>query len=249
MSGKDDAVDKEIERLMAKERNEFRFSKRSYLFVLGSGDRDFAQAVRACSAEGIPVMVLAKKGGIAEAHRSNFDFCNDNWKQLMQACGGNVCEGWHASSRKRKQTETMPNPEPESARYYYETEAPEAPDFSADIDPIAASDATQVAADGWVPCQGDSRTMQRRAEGWCSLNVASSATTTEAAVTPAGPQRTVDEYMCELRRFAKGSERERILLEMEVLDCCLMRVFLISSFPVTFITKIARVCSNADVFS
>jgi hypothetical protein len=43
MSGKDDAVDKEIERLMAVERRNHRFSTRSYLFVLGSGDRDFAQ--------------------------------------------------------------------------------------------------------------------------------------------------------------------------------------------------------------
>jgi len=86
MSGKDDAVDKEIERLLAKERNEFRFSSRSYLFVLGSGDRDFAHAVRECSADGIPVMVLAAKGCIAEAYRSNFDFSDDGWKELMQSC-------------------------------------------------------------------------------------------------------------------------------------------------------------------
>jgi hypothetical protein len=209
MSGKDDAVDKEIERLMALERNEFRFSKRSYLFVLGSGDRDFAQAVRACSAEGIPVMVLAKKGGIAEAHRSNFDFSDDNWKQLMQACS--VCEGWHSSSRKRQQAAIMPMYEPGGARYHFEAEAP---DSIAHIDPIASSSGAslQVDADGSA-CRDDSRTMQKRSEG--SFTVASSTTATEAAVKKAEPRRTVDDFMCEIRRFAKGSERERILLEME----------------------------------
>ena len=46
---------------MAKERNDFRFSKRPLPCVLGSCDKDFAQAVRECCAEGIPVMVLAKQ--------------------------------------------------------------------------------------------------------------------------------------------------------------------------------------------
>ena len=39
MSGKDDAVDHEMERLMAMERKAFKDSTRPFLFVVGSGDR------------------------------------------------------------------------------------------------------------------------------------------------------------------------------------------------------------------
>jgi hypothetical protein len=187
MSGKDDAVDKEIERLLAKERAEFRFSNRSYLFVLGSGDRDFAQSVRECSADGIPVMVLATKGGIAEAYRSNFDFSDDSWKELMRSCsagGGGTNDG----DLKRKRA------------------------IESDV-----AITTLQAADAWgVERSKLNRCITTTTPGACSSTTSASSTPAAAAFAAlcAFP-RTADEWRREMVKVDAGADRERTLLEME----------------------------------
>ncbi len=212
MSGKDDAVDKEIERLMAKERNEFRFSKRPFLFVLGSGDRDFAQAVRECSAEGIPVMVLAKQGGITEAHRSNFDFSDDNWKQLMQDCAAYGGDQGHGDLHKKRH---RPSRSAIGAaggdRYLCERESATA---RFDAGTISAH-ASQVVGGRWMQC--DNSGMTRHEGAQCSAVTFSALSTDfEAEVEQAEPQqRTLHEYKCEIVLYSKGRDREDILLQME----------------------------------
>jgi hypothetical protein len=209
VSGKDDAVDKEIERLLAKERNEVRFSKRPYLFVLGSGDRDYAQAARECSLAGVPVMVLAQQGAVSEAFRRNFDFDDDGWKQIMHvSCGlmGRSARG--SLKRELRQPIVAAVPLPVDGRVF---DGGRESDFSTAI-PIAATSTAR--GHGWG---GGSCFKMRRSDetGLCSWNATSTASTSSSAVDTESKCDT-SEWKGAMVSVDKGADRELILRRMEL---------------------------------
>jgi hypothetical protein len=142
-------------------------------------------------------MALASRGGITDAHRCNFDFSSDNWRELVQECVGIGGEAYHGDLKRK--------------RHHPSSELMHAPGGGCD-----AVDGMQVARSGWTQQWRADRCPEQIIGGWSSFNAVSSAPAAEAAVEQPAPQLlTVQDYRCEMVRLAKGVDREATLLKME----------------------------------